>query len=465
MSRPLRPLIWPDAVLELQDLLDDLETPLYIVGGAVRDAYLHRPVKDLDLAVPAKSVEIARTIANRAKGDIFVMDAEREVARVFINTAEGRLTIDLARFRGADLEADLRDRDFTINAMAVDLRGDLHDLIDPLRAEQDIAARLIRRCAAHAIAADPVRALRAIRQSVQLNFRIERETLADIRHYGPQMTQTSDERIRDEFWNLLAVPRPASALRILHSLGLLQIIVPEAALLEKAVWEDTLITLEHLRTIITSISPLRTDDTAASFYMGMLVMQLDRYRQRLQDHLAKSWPNERGHSVLLLLAVLLDPLSDPLLAGQRADALKLSKAEKQRLLSIAAAPHTLEAAEDIRAAHRFWHTLGEAGVDVCLLALAAHIGPPDRAVGQDAWLERVEQARRLLEVYYERYEEVVMPPPVIDGRQLIEALQLTPGPVVRELLDYIRQEQAAGVVHNTEDALRVARAFLSRKAP
>src|SRR5690606_38920305 len=121
MTRPQRPLIWPDVVLDFQDLLADIETPLYIFGGAVRDPYLHRPVKDIDLAVPENSIEIARKIANRTQGDIFVMDTTREVARVFIATPDGRLSIDVARFRGADLAADLEDRDFTINAMAVDL--------------------------------------------------------------------------------------------------------------------------------------------------------------------------------------------------------------------------------------------------------------------------------------------------------------------------------------------------------
>lgn len=465
MTRPQRPLIWPDVVLDLQDLLADIETPLYIVGGAVRDAYLHRPVKDIDLAVPENSIEIARKIANRTQGDIFVMDTTREVARVFIATPDGRLSIDVARFRGADLAADLEDRDFTINAMAVDLHGDLGDLIDPLGGTQDAANKRLRRCTPHAIADDPLRALRAIRQSIQLNSHIEAETLADIRTFGPRLRESSDERIRDEFWNLIGVAKPVSALRILHSLGLLEVILPETAALDSQLWANTLITLGHLHEIMSAISPRRTDNSAASFHLGVLTIQLDRHRPQLQEHLTKLWPNERSHQVLLLLAVLLYPLKDTKTIEARAEALKLSKSEKQWLMSVASIPLSLEMAGDVRLTHGFWHHMGEAGIDVCLLTLAAYIGPPDRAIDHKSWLKLVEQAQQLLEMYYNQYEQVVAPPPVIDTQQLISILELKPGPIIRELLDFIRQEQAAGAVSSAEDALNAARAYLNDSQP
>ena len=76
---PRRALIWPDAVLDLQDLLADSPTPVYIVGGAVRDAYLHRPIKDIDLTVSEKAIPLARRIANHLNGDFFVLDDERAI--------------------------------------------------------------------------------------------------------------------------------------------------------------------------------------------------------------------------------------------------------------------------------------------------------------------------------------------------------------------------------------------------
>ncbi|MCU0477035.1 MAG: CCA tRNA nucleotidyltransferase, partial [Anaerolineae bacterium] len=85
---PTRPLLWPDLLLDLADwLLDqDDSVPVHIVGGAVRDAYLGYPLKDIDLVAASGAVRLARRLADAFNGDVFVMDAEREVARVLIET-------------------------------------------------------------------------------------------------------------------------------------------------------------------------------------------------------------------------------------------------------------------------------------------------------------------------------------------------------------------------------------------
>ncbi len=103
---PKHPLIWADIVLDLEDLLADTSMPIYIVGGAVRDAYLHRPLKDIDIVTPGDAMALARKIANRLRGDFFPLDAERGVGRALIDVEGARLTIDVARFRGADLLED-----------------------------------------------------------------------------------------------------------------------------------------------------------------------------------------------------------------------------------------------------------------------------------------------------------------------------------------------------------------------
>jgi tRNA nucleotidyltransferase/poly(A) polymerase len=224
---PLRPLWWSDAVLDLQDTLSNDDSPIYIVGGAVRDAFLHRPIHDLDIATPNSAIRLGKKIANALKGDFYVLDEERDVARAIAETIDGRLEIDVARFRAEDLLSDLQDRDFTINAMAVDLKADITQLIDPLNGEDDLLKRIIRRCSGHSMSDDPIRALRAVRQSIQFSGRIEPETLKDIRSVVNRLTDTSPERVRDEFFKLLDGTKPASALRVADTLGLLAQIIPE----------------------------------------------------------------------------------------------------------------------------------------------------------------------------------------------------------------------------------------------
>jgi len=142
--QPHRPLIWPDILLDIQEFLADVSDEIYIVGGAVRDALLHRPLHDIDLATSGHAIQVARKIANHFKGDFFVLDSDRDVGRALLNLPDGLLVLDVARYRGASLLDDLSDRDFTLNALAVDVKADLSLLIDPLNGEEDIKKHLLR---------------------------------------------------------------------------------------------------------------------------------------------------------------------------------------------------------------------------------------------------------------------------------------------------------------------------------
>ena len=96
---PQRPLFWSDIVMTLRNIIPPGQE-VYLVGGTVRDAYLHRPFHDIDLATPNDGRPLARQIADALKGAYYPLDAERGVGRVVITQAERTLTIDVAQFRG-----------------------------------------------------------------------------------------------------------------------------------------------------------------------------------------------------------------------------------------------------------------------------------------------------------------------------------------------------------------------------
>ncbi len=467
---PYRPLIWTDAVLEIQDLLRDTPYPIYIVGGAVRDAMLHRPIKDLDLATPGDSIALARQIANHFPGGaFFVMDEERGVARAIIETVHGEIDVDVAYFRGeqGDILSDVRDRDFTLNAMMVDLKGDLSKIIDPLNGEQDVADKVIRRCSDIALAADPIRALRAVRQSQQLGFRIEPTTLKDIRAVTNALNRVSPERIRDELFKLLELKRPAAAVRVMEAIGLLDAIVPVTSVSGKGGVRHICSSMDKASALMGGLVPGGAGNLAQNFGYGLALTQLTHVRKQLAAHLSAEWAGQRSQRGLFMLALLLQDFpTDDGSINAVAKRLRLSNNEKARLKQVVGARNALIEIEDFNTLglHRFWYTLRQAGVDVCLFTLVDYLARQGVHLEQYSWLQRVEKVKLALEAYFLDYENVVEPPPLVSGSELIEALDLEPGAIIGQLLDVIREAQVMGEVETAEGAIAFARAALGDDA-
>lgn len=461
-----RPLFWPDWILDLQEiLLGQPNLPdIFVVGGAVRDALLHRPVKDIDLATPEHAIRLARRITDILDGDIFVMDEERGVARVFFRTQEGeQLTIDVADFRAGSLLDDLLARDFTLNAIAVDFLADLGQIIDPLNGESDANDHILRRCSPHSLVDDPIRCLRGVRQSVQLGTRIEPQTLADIRRLAPEIARTSPERIRDEFVNLLSVEKPSSALRIAKAVGVLDVALPQVAAMTTDDWLFTLNAVERLNDILLAISFRRTDNTAAAFDLGMMVMQFDRYRKQLNEQINAVWANNRPNRSLLFLAALIYVLGQEKQAiGRIADTLRLSVPEKRQLVAYiqAAAEIISMETDDNLMLHRYWYRWQESGIGAVLVALAVARASYNVELEQNAWLALIERARSLLAAYFDLYEEIVQPPALVDGHLLKQTLNIGDGPIIGDLLSLIREAQVTGEVSTQDEALQLAENYL-----
>ena len=206
--------------------------PAYLVGGAVRDLMLGIASPDLDIAVEADAHATARALAERLGG--VVREHDRfATATVYL---DANLWIDIAQTRTetyptpgslpvvnpAELADDLRRRDFTINAMAVALRGDeLGHLHDPHGGRRDLDDRVVRVLHDQSFLDDPTRLIRAARYETRLGFHMDdhSERLArDAVEIGAMKTLTGT-RLRDALFLLLAEHDAPSALKRLHDLG------------------------------------------------------------------------------------------------------------------------------------------------------------------------------------------------------------------------------------------------------
>lgn len=235
-AAPVSPLPpWQARSPALRALLDAFVreiSPVYPVGGVVRDYLLGLPpgLNDLDLVVGHSAIPVARRVADRLGWAFFPLDAARDVARLVFAAGTPPVVCDVASLRGGSIEADLRLRDFTVNALAAvwDGRGPA-PIIDATGGLEDLRAGVLRQASPTSLPDDPVRLLRAARFMAQLRFRLDPATRDQILRMPAALLVAGAERVRDELWKLMAAPAPDRALEELRLLGVLPYALPEVA--------------------------------------------------------------------------------------------------------------------------------------------------------------------------------------------------------------------------------------------
>ena len=472
---------------------------IFLVGGAVRDILLNRISRDFDFAVPSNGISLARRVANALDADFMILDDERDTGRVIVTESEGiRTFLDFATYRGEDLDADLRARDFTMNAIAFDLQG--QTLIDPLNGATDLRAKIIRACSTTSLHDDPVRILRAVRQAAAFGFKIQLETRKAMKEAAHLLPNISPERLRDELFKILEGPKPEASIRALEMLGVLPYLLPELSALKGVnqsephiydVWEHTLSVLNYLENILSALAPGYSADNTSDLFTGLLTLRIGRFREQFAKHFAASLNTDRSVRAVLFFTALYHDVEKPSTrsmeetgrirffdhdmkgadtASARAETFNLSNDEVERIQKIIKNhmrfhffTSRLEGDHQEpsrKAIYRFFREAGEAGVDLVLLGLADLRGILGPSLTQEHWTASLDVARILLENYWERREQTVAPPRLLDGNDLMKELNLQPGRIIGQLLETIREGQAIGKIETREQAFEYARKYL-----
>lgn len=221
----------PDEVISILQKLKAAGFDGFVVGGAVRDLLTGRPVDDWDFTTSAIPEEIQKVFPGSFYDNKFGTVGIPREGSVFeittFRTEQGysdKRRPDKVEW-GKSLEEDLSRRDFTVNAMALDET----EIIDPFGGGKDLKNKLIRAVGDpnERFSEDALRMMRAIRLGAELGFGIENKTLEAIKKNKDLIKQISWERIRDEFLKIIGSDFPADGIKLLHSTELLEIILPE----------------------------------------------------------------------------------------------------------------------------------------------------------------------------------------------------------------------------------------------
>ncbi len=215
-------------------------TPVWVIGGYVRDLLLKRKSKDIDILVLGSGLDFARTLAERIDPDISpkyfknfgtAMIRYKGLELEFVGARKESYQRNSRKpiVESGTLEDDQNRRDFTINAMALSLSKDNYEeLIDPFNGMQDLHDQLIRTPLDPDItfSDDPLRMMRAIRFACQLKFKIFEETFEAIKRNAERIKIVSKERINEELNKIISSEKPSDGFKLLEESGLLKLIFP-----------------------------------------------------------------------------------------------------------------------------------------------------------------------------------------------------------------------------------------------
>ena len=471
------PAALPQAI---HDLAGRFGVSVFVVGGTVRDWLSGKEPRDLDLAVSGAALDFAAALARELGGTYVLLDEDEKTARVVWRA----FVVDIAGFRGGakEIDRDLVQRDFTVNALAFPFPPQLtsvpdqRQLIDPAGGLTDLRAGIIRALGPACLVDDPLRLLRAFRFFAETGFVIEPRTWQWISEYLPLIHTVSPERISYELDCIMASRRAFDAMRLLKQSALLGELLPElqqgAGIIQP--------TSHHLDVLDHNLEALR--------WMERIVAQpADFYPDQGQELV--QYLDQDKRAVWLKWAALFHDLGKPAalrMAGERitfynherigaelfaalARRLRWSREKFERIGSLVALhmwPFHLSnvrrkrGAVTARACLKMYKAAEGELAGLFLLAMADSLAGqgPDKPAGMENELATL--FTQVLEVCKTQVAPVLAGPRLVTGKDLI-AMGLAPGPLFKDILAEVEKAQVEGVVQDRAQALDMVRRFLA----
>lgn len=443
---------------------------LFLVGGYIRDALIgklregndFKPSRDFDYAIAGgDAFSFAKAVAPMVEGHFVPLDEANDTARVVLPDGT---TLDFAGCVGGNIERDIRRRDFSINALFWDPERpkEINDLVG---GTDDIKAGVVRAIDESAFLDDPLRILRAYRFAASLGFQIESQTAAWVARHNQKLAQVAPERINHELFIALAVSRIGPLLLDMGASGVLETIFPELAETRNVTGN----TFHHLGLFEHSLET---------------VIQAEETLAERSEWPATNLDEELSFGVTRLaalkLACLLHDIGKPktwvitpegkhtFIGHDRLGAdMVVTIAERQKwsrpverfiakLVKWHLRPgqlfHQGEPTE--KAVLRFYRNGGRELPELILLALGdlgATRGPAMQGGKNEALRSFLFELLEGFDVFRKESEQI---PKLLDGNEIMQLLNLKPGPLVGELLTALSEAQEFKEVGNRADAER-----------
>ena len=432
----------------------------YLVGGSIRDLFTKNCVFcDRDISIKGAE-NFARKIANKWDGTFIELDSENKIYRVVLPDKINFL--DISELQGNSIEEDLKRRDFTINAIAYDLAND--KFVDVTGGLKDLKNKVLRHIDDKNFEDDPLRILRAFRFYAVTGFKMTIELENALKKYLPLALNPAKERINYEIMKLFGGDFASGALLKMDEFGLLEKIFPCVTEMKKVppnthhhldLFHHVVETVRQIEILYNEISGFEKEHLDAVDFGGFPRINHLKLAGFLHD-IGKfsTWTIEEGGRHRFIKH---DDVGSKMVVPLLRD-LKFSKKQIEYISCMIKNhiyPSNVIVAPNLndKVMMRYVRKMGDNVIDNIILAKADRLSARGVDITEEIVNANISGLDKLLDFYLSKKDSLAPLPKLIDGREIMEILNIKPSPKLGEIINAINEAQLNGDITTHDEAV------------
>ena len=441
--------------------LHSLNQEIYLVGGAVRDALLNKETYDKDIIVADEDAkEFSIKLAKKLDGVFIPLDEVNKIYRIVLQDKINY--IDITNPIENSLEKDIKRRDFTINAIA--LRISDGEIIDITNGKNDIENKLIRMISPENFDDDPLRILRAFRFESCLGFEIEENTMQEIKSRTNLITQPAIERINYEILKLFSGEYSVKALLSMDEAGIIELIFPPMTDVKKVPpnTHHHLDLFHHSIEVVNQIQQLY-NNSCNEIKEHLNQQDFGGFSRLAHLKLAgflhdigkfSTWTiEESGRHRFIKHDDVGAKMAEKMLKSMHFSKKQIEYITKQIKLHIY--PSSVIQAPNLSEKHymRYIRKMENDVIDNIILAKADRLSARGKDITEEILKNNLEGLDKMLNYYLNIKDSLKPLPKLIDGKEVMEILNIQPSPKLGEILNELKEAQISGDINTKEEAI------------
>ncbi|MDR1522783.1 MAG: HD domain-containing protein [Endomicrobium sp.] len=458
---------------------------VYLVGGFVRDLFLKRQNEDIDLVINKESFKYSKKLAKAFKAKLITLDEKTKTYRIILKDGKIRY-IDISEFRANTVKEDLQARDFTINAIAFNVKNFAnfkHHIILPKKNTlKDLKTKTLNTISSKSFKIDPLRMLRGFRFMAEHGFKLSKISLKQIKSNSKLIRDVAKERIKNEFSRIMAANNASKVLKIMDKAGLLGTVFPESVKMKKAskkhyyhkggLFEHSFKTFESAENILNNLKmyfpenyiDLQKHFEADSFFSENVTRKgLIKFAALFHDNAKPetiSFQNGKMHffgheekgsqKIKEIMSILKFSKKDIEFSSFLVKHhMRLSTLTRNNVVTK-------------KAALKLFRDMGDSILDLIVISMADWNSYKSLKFFSKGELSLQEKSLRELVKYYYDLKNAKPLEKIIDGNIIMKEFSLKPGPIIGQLLKNVLVAQEEGRVSNVKEALEIISLKLTR---